>query len=150
MPEPKRKKKRMSNSSKSSPATIAAKIKAAKALELRKEGKTFDEIAQELGYRSKQTAHNAVMSAIKGILREPAEELVRLDLERLDQMWQVAYLNACAGDASAIASCMRIMDRRAKLLGLDAPPKQAEQDKEQHAAGLGHFYGQQADAKPGA
>lgn len=122
------KKRAQSNGAKTNADSIASKEKMAAALTLRKEGKTFTEIAKELGYKSKQTAHEAVKRAIREIIREPAEDVIRLDLERLDAMWQVNYLNAQAGDPVALASCMRIMERRAKLLGLDAPTKVAETD----------------------
>lgn len=112
---------------KSHPITIAAKVKAAKAVELRMEGKGFPEIAKELGYNSRQAAHDAVMRALRETLREPCEELIRLDLERLDALWQIQYLTAQGGDPQAMAACMKIMERRAKLLGLDAPAKQEVQ-----------------------
>lgn len=111
------------NKNKTSPSTIDAKVRAARALELRMEGMKFDDIANELGYNSKQAAFDAVSRELKAITREPAEEVLRLDLERLDRMWGIHYLNAQAGDAQALASCMRIMERRARLLGLDAPAK---------------------------
>ena len=111
------------NKNKTSPSTIDAKVRAAKALELRMEGMKFDDIANELGYNSKQAAFDAVSRELQAITREPAEEVLRLDLERLDRMWGIHYLNAQAGDAIALSSCMRIMERRARLLGLDAPSK---------------------------
>ena len=83
------------------------------------EGMKFDDIATELGYNSKQAAFDAVSRELRAITREPAEEVLRLDLERLDRMWGVHYLNAQAGDAIALSACMRIMERRAKLLGLE-------------------------------
>lgn len=111
------------NGKKTSPETAAAKVKAAKALELRMKGKTFDAIAEEAGYNSKQAAFDAVKRSLEAITREPAQELLKLDLERLDVMWGIHYLNAQAGDVQALAACMKIMERRAKLLGLDAPVK---------------------------
>ena len=111
------------NKNQTSPSTIEAKVRAAKALELRMEGMKFDDIANELGYNSKQAAFDAVSRELKAITREPAEEVLRIDLERLDRMWGIHYLNAQAGDAVALSSCMRIMERRARLLGLDAPAK---------------------------
>lgn len=119
----KQKKKPSRNGAKTSPETAAAKIKAAKALELRMKGKTFEAIALEAGYNSKQAAYDAVKRSLDAITREPAESLVRLDLERLDVLWQIQYLNAQGGDVQAMAACMKIMERRAKLLGLDAPVK---------------------------
>ena len=116
--------KAISNGQKTKPETIEAKLKAAKAVELRMEGKTFDEIAEEAGYNSRQAAFDAVRRAITAIVREPAEELIKLDLERLDKVFGIHYLNAQGGDVAALAACMKIMERRAKLLGLDAPAKQ--------------------------
>jgi len=114
------------NGSKTSAVTIQSRIKAAKAVNLRAEGLSFPEIAKELGYNSRQAAHDAVVRSLKEILREPVEHLITLDLERLDKLWQINYLNAQAGDTQALAGCMKIMDRRAKLLGMDAPPKAAD------------------------
>lgn len=114
---------RAHNGQKTKPETIEAKIKAAAALEARKEGKTFDQIAEECGYNSRQAAHDAVKRALDSIIREPADSLRILDLERLDVLWQIQYLNAQAGDVQAMAACMKIMERRARLLGLDAPIK---------------------------
>lgn len=105
--------------------TAAAKIKAAKAVELRMEGKTFDEIAQEAGYNSRQAAHDAVKRALELTVREPATEMIKLDLERLDKIWGIHYLNAQAGDVQALGACMKIMERRAKLLGLDSQPEKS-------------------------
>lgn len=120
----KQRKKPARNGKVTSPETAAAKVKAAKALELRMEGKTFEAIAQEAGYNSKQAAYDAVKRSLDAITREPAEALIKLDLERLDVLWGIQYLNAQGGDVQAMAACMKIMERRAKLLGLDAPAKQ--------------------------
>ncbi|MGL6014359.1 MAG: hypothetical protein ACRC0J_23060, partial [Shewanella oncorhynchi] len=105
------------------PETAIAKIKAAKAVELRMEGKTFDEIAAECGYKHRQSAFDAVKRALEMVVREPAKELIKIDLERLDKMWTVPYLNAQSGDVQALAACIKIMERRSKLLGLDTPEK---------------------------
>lgn len=103
------------------PENIESRERAARAIELRKEGKTYDEIAAEVGYKSKQSAYDAVKRSMREIIREPAEELLELELARLDSMFGIHYLNARAGDVQALAACMKLMERRAKLLGLDAP-----------------------------
>lgn len=98
-------------------------MRATKAVALRLEGKTFPEIARELKYNSQQAAYDAVMRTLKATQREPADELRKLELERLDVIWPTHYLNAQAGDVQALSACIRIMERRANLLGLDAPEK---------------------------
>ena len=111
------------NGGKTNKATLEARVRAAQALTLRMEGQTFEAIANQLGYAGKQGAYDAVRRSLREVIREPAEELIQLDLKRLDVLWGIQYLNAQAGDVQAMAACMRIMERRAKLLGLDAQPK---------------------------
>lgn len=108
---------------KTRPHMIAAKIKASKAIELRMEGRGFENIAKELGYASRQAAHAAVVRGLQDVVREPAREYLGLELERLESMWQVPYLQALGGDLHSLAACLSIMQRRARLLGLDAPDK---------------------------
>lgn len=93
------------------------------ALDLRKSGASFAQIAQALGYATPSGAHKAVMSAIKKTLREPAEEVRTLELERLDRLQMAAWTKAIKGDLRAIDAVLRIMKRRAELLGLDAPAR---------------------------
>ena len=116
-------KRRLSNGASTSAETIAHRERNAKALQLRKEGMNFEDIARECGFSSRQRAHEAVSTEIKRLTREPAEEVLVLELERLDAMFTMPYLNAQAGDLNAINVCLRIMDRRAALLGIDAPKK---------------------------
>lgn len=118
-----KKKRAVSNSAKTSKIAFEAQQKAAKALTLRMEGATFETIAKELGYAGKQGAHDAVMRSLRAITREPATELLQLDLERLDAMWAIPYLKAQSGDLQSLDACLKIMKRRAELLGLDSPVK---------------------------
>lgn len=114
---------RVNNGSKTNASAIKAKERAAQAIQLRMEGLTFAKIADEAGYKSPQAAHDAVKRALDATIREPASELIKLELERLDVLWQIQYLNAQSGDVQALNACMKLMERRARLLGLDAPEK---------------------------
>ena len=91
-----------------------------RALELRKQGITYKHIAAEVGV-SIQHAGRMVESALRRVLREPAEAVRKLEAERLDAMFTNAYMRAVAGDHGSIYAVLNIMGRRAKLLGLDAP-----------------------------
>jgi hypothetical protein len=91
-----------------------------RALELRKAGATYETIAGQLGYANASGARKAVASALKATLREPAEELRTLELARLDAMALALWRRVQDGDEKAVDRVLRIMERRARLLGLDA------------------------------
>lgn len=109
--------------SKTSERRLAARDRQIRALRLRQEGKSFPEIARELGYRSVAGAYDAVMGALHETLREPAEQVRSLELERLDQMLDAVWPTALTGDIPAQQQVLRLMERRAKYLGLDAPAR---------------------------
>lgn len=94
-----------------------------KALDLRKAGLSFPAIAEKLGYSGPGGAYKAVMTAIRRTQQEPADEVRRLELERLDIMLQKTWEWVENGEPRAIDRVLRIMERRAKYLGLDAPVK---------------------------
>ena len=96
------------------------------ALELRKAGVTYEVIAGQLGYANASGARKAVVSALKATLREPAAELRELELARLDAMLLPLWRPVQAGDEKAIDRALRIMERRARLLGLDRKTAEGE------------------------
>lgn len=59
-----------------------------------------------------------IRTALEDAAQRPAEELLRIELLRLDELQSVQYAKAVAGDAPAMDRVLAIMDRRAKLLGL--------------------------------
>ena len=96
------------------------------ALELRKAGVTYEVIAGQLGYANASGARKAVVSALKATLREPAAELRELELARLDAMLLPLWRRVQAGDEKAVDRALRIMERRARLLGLDRKTAEGE------------------------
>jgi len=122
MTKPKVKAKKKSKESKTSPRRLQAAKKQVKALELRVQGLSFRQIALELKYKGPSGAHGAVDTALERQIREPAEQVRQLELERLDRLQIMPWKQATViGDPKAIANVLKIMERRAKLLGLDAP-----------------------------
>lgn len=97
--------------------------KRCKALRLRKAGLGYEAIAQKVGYSNPGSAYKAVQQALKATLREPADDVRILEAERLDRLMLGLWKQASGGDTDAVDRVLRIMDRRARLLGLDAPPK---------------------------
>jgi hypothetical protein len=92
-------------------------------LELRRAGYTFDDIAKTVGYASPSGAFYALSRALKRTLQQPANELREMETDRLDRLQAAVWPKALAGDNKAVDTILKIMDRRARLLGLDAPSK---------------------------
>jgi transposase-like protein len=109
------------NSAKRDVAAAAYAEKKRKALELRKAGATYEQIAQSIGLADPSNARRTVQAAIKDIYAEPAAEVLAIELARLDAMLLGIYSKAKAGEVSAIDRVLKIMDRRAAYLGIDAP-----------------------------
>jgi hypothetical protein len=102
---------------------IEATERQRKAIELRKSGVGFQKIADTLGYKDHTGAYRAVKAGLKKTLQEPADELRAMEVERLDQMLLGLWPKATKGDTWSVDRVLRIMERRAALLGLDAPQK---------------------------
>jgi len=100
---------------------MAAAERERQALELRKQGSTFDQIAQAVGYADRSAAYKAVMRGLKATLREPADEVRALYLERLDYVMQCMAPRMAEGNPQAAAAYIKALERQAALLGLDAP-----------------------------
>jgi len=91
------------------------------ALKYRSRGYTYQQIADTMGC-SKPTAFARVKRALAAIPAEAVDEYRRLEGERLDNLLAIATHQAMTKKSLfAIDRCLAIMDRRAKLLGLDAP-----------------------------
>ena len=103
--------------------------KQAQALTLRKAGVSVNDIAMTLGWKSHQAASKAISAALKWTVREPADELRTLELARLDDMLKAIANHVQAGNLTAIDRALKIQQRRAALLGLDAPQKLQHEGK---------------------
>lgn len=107
--------------SKTSENRIAAAERQRQALELRKAGLGYQAIADKLGYSGPSGAYQSIRAALRAIVKEPAEEVLALELQRLDDMLAGLWLKARQGDTLKVDRVLKIMQRRAELLGLDAP-----------------------------
>jgi len=110
---------------KTSVRRIKTTEKTLKALDLRKKGFSYTQIGTKLGC-ARQTACRYVLSELENLAdqcREEAGQVRDLELQRLDELYLVAWKAIADGSETAIDRCLRIMERRAKLLGLDAAQK---------------------------
>jgi len=105
----------------------------------------LETIATTLGYTSTSACGLDIQRALAAAVREPAEEVRAIELLRLDTLWQKAMAvlernhvaishgqvvkvegESLCDDGPTLAAIdrlLRIQERRAKLLGLDAPTK---------------------------
>lgn len=93
----------------------------ARAVEMRMQGASFREIAQAVGYANEASAARAFWRAMD---RTPAENVVQLrrtESQRIDQIIQALWPNAMAGSARHGEVICKLIERKARLLGLDAP-----------------------------
>ena len=94
-----------------------------KVLELRRAGLTWQRIAEETGYADHTGAYAAYKRAIKRTMQQPADELREAELDRVDRLQLALWPKAMKGDNASINTIIRLMERRARLLGLDTPIK---------------------------
>ncbi|GAA1281338.1 hypothetical protein [Saccharothrix xinjiangensis] len=104
----------------------------ARAVQLRIAGASLDEIAAALNYGGSSTeSRRAAVSkdlkraweAAREAQAASAVELRELELARLDRIQRGVWPMAVAGDTKAVRAVLGVMDRRARLLGLDAPTR---------------------------
>jgi hypothetical protein len=127
---------------KTSPRRLLAADKQRRALEMKIAGATLDQIAAEVGYKSPSGAYQAIQAALKATLQPPADELRRLQFERLERLYQAAHKKAVGDgtgepDWEAMDRAIKIAQRMNALFGLevhkvrlggdeDAPPIREE------------------------
>jgi len=105
-------------------------------LALRRTGMTYEKIARAAVKKfgadnlpngwDKLYAYKDVkreIDKIRSTLREDAGEIVELELQRLDEMLVGLWAKARRGNTAAIDRVLKIMERRAKFLGIDAPER---------------------------
>jgi hypothetical protein len=102
----------------------AALIQAEKrALELRLAGASYAQIGSALGLKTRSGAYRMVERVLVRLVQEPADQVRALELARLDDWLLRITPQIHAGNLEALDRGLKIMARRAALLGLDLPVK---------------------------
>lgn len=111
--------------SKNAPAAAQTTVRQLEALELRQKGLSYERIGAQLGV-TKEAAWQLVDRAMRDLresVKETAAEVRELELARLDELTFAWLPAAKCGDDKAAGVVLKTMERRAKLLGLDAASK---------------------------
>lgn len=115
--------------SKSGKKIIAHKDLQQRALELRRDGRTCQQISDALKLSGPGHAYKLVTKAIAEIPAEDAAEVRRVEVARLDDLYSRAVGKADkkalteGQKIEALSLALRVSERRSKLLGLDAAAK---------------------------
>ena len=107
---------------------LAARLRSQQAIQLRMAGATLEDIAKHLGFKTAAGAYKSVMRELQATAQdnnEGTEGVRQLELGRLDAMQRPIWQAVLEGNLQATTTALRIQERRASLLGLDAP-KQLE------------------------
>lgn len=122
--------KKAGKSSRTSPARIDHRARAAAAVRMRTEGLSYRDIAAELGFTSENAANKAVLSLINRTETEAVTTLRDLEGLRPDHLWRKTIRGIEQSEqteqgvsAPLIGAAVRISERRARLLGLDIPAR---------------------------
>jgi hypothetical protein len=105
---------------------VTAVERAKTAVRMRMAGAQYADIGVSMGI-SRQAAWMLVKKSLEATRKETGEsaDLLReLELQRLDKLYLAMNKQAEQGNQGAVDRCIRIMERRSKLVGLDAPTKQ--------------------------
>ena len=107
-----------------SPKRIASRVKRQQALSLRRAGVPFETIAERVGYKDRRSAQRAVEKELEDHSAEDVHIVRKMEVERLDALLLSMWRKAINGDGMAVERVLRIMERRSRLQGLDAPIRQ--------------------------
>lgn len=113
----------MANGKRSQANKIDIAQRRIQSLELRKRGYSLRAIADALDVTA-PTVQRDIEAMLKQLNDEAIKEtalLREMELQRLDDMWKSLHKQIDGGNFGAIDRALKIMERRAKLLGLDAP-----------------------------
>jgi hypothetical protein len=98
-----------------------AALKRAKVVEAVADGATYEQAAERAGYATRSGAYKAFWKALDGREAEAVGEHRALELLRLDALQVGLWDRAVGGDVKAVNAVLRIIEQRARLLGLDKP-----------------------------
>jgi hypothetical protein len=90
-----------------------------RAIELRAQGWTYEQIAEERGYANRGTVCHIVSDALAMQQAEAIEDLRFVERQRLDALQVALWDTAMTGDVKAAQAILAIVMARVRLLGLD-------------------------------
>lgn len=98
--------------------------KAYDAYQMRQRGTSWEQVCKTVGYSSVRVAQVELRRYLTDMAVrvdiEHREEVLGMELGRLDSLMEAVWDQAMTGDAKAVESVLKIINMRSKLLGLEA------------------------------
>lgn len=104
---------------KTSAAQTETELRQIEAVRLKREGKTFQEIADMQGYANRSCAYGAYMAGLTKSRSREADALREEQGAMLDELLVEPYEAALEGDLDALNVVLKIMERKSRLHCLD-------------------------------
>ena len=102
---------------------LEAREKQQRALELRMAGRTWNEVAETLGYASHAGAINAVKAILARSDSDYGSRFRTLTLERLTKVLQTYWPTMLRGDVPAANVCLKTIKDMREVTGIDMPER---------------------------
>lgn len=118
--------KRLKETKKTTPQAVEKLEQRTKVIQLRMQGYSYAEIAGIVGV-SKARSYQIIQEYIQEYREQHAEsidQMVELDCQRMDTLMRSLWTRFDDGDTAAAALILKLLERRARLFGFDAPEKQ--------------------------
>ncbi len=95
-----------------------AAYRRSRAVELAVAGRSYQQIADELGYANRGTVHRIVHRALQRHEMDSVDALRTVEVERLDALQDGIWDRAMAGEVAAALACLKLITLRCRVLGL--------------------------------
>jgi len=111
---------------------VIVKHRADQAYEMLLRGLSLGEIAQEMGYSTPVEVNRAIKERYaveaRDLSAEERQGILALEVARLNKLQSAVWESAMYGEPKAVDSALKIIALRSKLLGLDQPEAQTNQN----------------------
>lgn len=109
---------------------IASHEKKIKAVRMREDGFSLEEIAEALGWNSPQAAHKAIKSVLDKAELEAAAHYKQLQVRRLEKTLATVKEKSEKGNLRAAAVLVRLSKRLSEIVGCDSPARFAHEGQD--------------------
>jgi len=98
-----------------------ASARKCRAIQLKLQGLTYQQIADQPGYTNRGTVYKIIKTAQAAQLTGAVEEHLDIEVSRLNALQAAVWPAAMAGDLQALIVAARLIEARCRLLGLIGP-----------------------------